>query len=178
MKKIAVLGGPYTYSDLAAGEDNEKEYFPSIQDVFEAVSRKKVTYGIVPLENLLGGPVEETISALSQYNVEIVREIAFPIHHCLIRKKGEKNTPVKVIYSHKQALAQSQKSLEENYKNVQKKEFPSTFAALEALIESREKGIAAIAPSKAAELRDLDIEKEDIGDQKTNHTLFILIKSK
>lgn len=178
MEKIAVLGGPYTYSDLAIGEDNEKEYFPCIKDIFEAVAQKQVAYGLVPLENLLEGPVAETISGLSQYNVEIVREIAFPIHHCLIRKKGEKNTPVEMIYSHEQALAQSRKFLEENYKNAQKKEFKSTFAALEALIKSQEKGIAAIAPSKAAELRGLDIEKEDIGDQKTNHTLFVLIKSK
>lgn len=177
METIAILGGPFTYSDLAAPKGYEKVYVPTIEGVFRAVESGKTRYGIVPLENLLHGPVEETLKGLTEYDIEIVREIELPIEHCLIRKKGAKNTPITKIISHPQALAQCGAFIEENHADTGRITVESTAEALECL-EKGEKTFAAIASKKAAQLLNFDIEKEEIGNQKVNRTLFMLIKTK
>lgn len=177
METIAILGGPFTYSDLAAPKGYEKIYFPTIDNVFEAVESGKTAYGIVPLENLLHGPVEESIRGLTEHDIEIVREIELPIEHCLIRKKGAQNTPIAKIISHPQALAQCDAFIEKNHARTERMAVESTAEALK-LLEKGDQSIAAIASKKAAQLSNLDIECEGIGNQKVNRTLFMLIKTK
>lgn len=177
MEKIAILGGPFTYSDLATPKGYEKIYFPTLDGVFGAVESGKITYGIVPLENLLQGPVEEVVRGLTEYDIEIVREIALPIEHCLIRQKGAKGTPVATIISHRQALAQCDIFIGKNHPDAELITVESTAAAL-TYLEKGEKDLAAIGSKQAAQLLSLDIERQGIGNQKVNRTLFMLIKTK
>lgn len=177
METIAVLGGPFTYSDLAAPKGYEKIYFPTLDGVFDAVESGKIVYGIVPLENLLQGPVEEVVRGLAEHDIEIVREIALPIEHCLIRKKSAKGTPVSKIVSHPQALAQCDIFIRKNHPDAELITVESTAEAL-TYLEKGEKDLAAIGSKQAAQLLNLDIERQGIGNQKVNRTLFMLIKTK
>jgi chorismate mutase / prephenate dehydratase len=178
VERIAVLGAPGTYTDLAAPKGYEKVYFSTIKEVFQNVEKGTTTYGIVPIENLLKGPVEETMTGLTTHDIDIVREIELPIVHCLIRKKGEKNTSITKIFSHPQALKQCAVYLKEHHPEAAKEESKSTRAALDHLELESETGAAAIGSAAAAHLLNLDIEKEGIGNQKVNRTLFMLIKNK
>ena len=172
-----MLGGPFTYSDLAAPKGYKKVYFPTVGRIFKAVESGETSYGIVPLENLLHGPVEETVLGLTEHDIEIVREIALPIEHCLIRQKGAKNTPISKIVSHPQALAQCDTFIRKHHASTEQLTVESTAEALQRL-EKGEPGFAAIGSKQAAQLLNLDIEHEGIANQKVNRTLFMLIKTK
>ena len=50
-------------------------------EVVEAVVRRDCTYGVLPIESSLAGPVNETHDLLYDSPLSIVAEAILPIHH-------------------------------------------------------------------------------------------------
>ena len=65
--KIGYLGPPGSYSHLAAvknfGTSVDFEDLHAIEGVFDEVARGHVDYGLVPIENSIGGGIVETLQA-------------------------------------------------------------------------------------------------------------------
>lgn len=181
--KLGVLGPLYTNSDLAADFHQQKEkkkyekiYFPTITDIFEAVKKGKIERAIVPLKNNQTGKIEETSQFLEEKAFKITKKFSFPIHYSLVVLPGVDKENVQAVGSHQQALQQCKKYLKENFPFTIKKKYASTMAALQKMIEKKERNFAAIIPSKAAKKFQVEMLEEGIEDHKKNQTIFVVIK--
>ena len=168
--KVAILGPEGTYTHQAAdqyfGEKLEPVFYSTITEVFESEESRK----IIPIENTLGGDVEESIEQFQQIsNLRIEAEQKIPINHCLI--SNEKLEDIEAVKSHPQALSQCQSYIKNN--NWKKEETGSTAKAVTQLEESK----AAIASKIAAEINQAPIIEKNIQDNKQNQTRFFIIRT-
>lgn len=177
---IAVLGPEKSYSHLAASEilkkfhlKNNLHFTPSIEDVFELVSHKKVVAGVIPIENILEGTIRETIDGLFKNDVKIIQGIKIPIHHCLCALN--KNVKITEIYSHSQGLEQSSKFIRKHYKKAELNFKPSTSSAFEYVKKLRLADAAVIGSKDAAKNYGFKIIAKNIENDHRNNTNFVLI---
>ena len=120
--RLAYQGEPGAYSEAAAlqygGPQAETLPCKSFEDVFDAVSRKKATHGVVPLENSIGGTIHRNYDLLLDHDLTISGEVELDVVHCLQALPGTKIGDVKTVYSHPQALAQCERYLKDLGANV------------------------------------------------------------
>ncbi len=172
--RVGVLGPKGTYSEIAASKrfpGAELVYFNDIEDIFDAVERSELDAGVVPLENSLEGSVALTMDLLLRRSIVICGEIVIPIRHCLLGRGDSEN--VKIILSHPQALAQCRQYLRRRYPAVEVRTTGSTSHAARLAQEFPE--MAAIANAEAADMYGLKILDEDIQDEKSNATRFVVV---
>jgi chorismate mutase/prephenate dehydratase len=174
--KVAYLGPSATFTHLAANRQfgSSMEYLPesTIREVFEAVSRGKTHYGVVPVENSTEGVVNYTLDMFIDSELHIASEIMLPISHNLLSKTGRKSD-IKKIYSHPQARAQCRGWLDKNFPGISIKDALSTAAAAKRV--SRDPSAAAVASELAATEYSLEFVEKGIEDHKTNVTRFLVI---
>jgi prephenate dehydratase/prephenate dehydrogenase len=179
--EIGVIGPAYTYSDVVTGKyfkKASKAYFNTIGEVFEAVTKGHTKKGVVPIENLLHGTVRETLDELFKNKLKITGEISFPIHHCLISHTEAKQSDIKKIFSHSQAIQQCSNYLKKKHKKAEIVNCSSTAFALQKILQKNDKSIAVIGAKEAAHAHNLKILKEKIEDSKENRTTFVTIAKK
>ena len=173
---VAFLGPPATHTHLACFEyfGNSIQIQPkeSIQEVFEAVERKRANYGIVPIENSTEGSVNQTLDMLTESEVMICGEVMIQVSHHLLSQSG-KSEDIRKISSHPSALEQCRKWLRKNFPHVEVAETVSTAKAAEMAAENGK--VAAIASSLAAHLYDLKVVESQIEDYLNNTTRFLVI---
>jgi prephenate dehydratase len=145
--KLGFLGPSGTYTEEAARvamPDALYLPYPSIDAVFEAVARHDVERGLVPIENVIQGPVTETLDNLYRYAVQLklVDMLVLPIQHALGVLSSA--TQIRRVLSKDQALKQCSAYLQEHYPQAQQVDMASTSAAMEAIITERLSDAAAI----------------------------------
>ncbi|MBP7460853.1 MAG: bifunctional chorismate mutase/prephenate dehydratase [Candidatus Delongbacteria bacterium] len=173
---IGFQGEHGAYGEVAAGQwDNTMIPIPcpEFADVFNLVSDGVLEYGIVPVENTLGGVVGEVNELLLETNLVVVGEIELPIRHCLLTLPETDHREIRTIYSHTQALAQCRNFLIRN--KLEPKPYYDTAGAARMLSTERPKASAAIASNFCADLYNLEILKEDIQDHTNNITRFLIL---
>lgn len=143
------------------------------EDVFEAVSRGAVTYGVLPIENSETGAIGEVYDLLKKYGCYLVGQTWIPIEHCLMVKKGTVLRDIKEVYSHPEGLKQCSKFLR-NYPWHQTAT-TNTAVAAKAVAAKRTLHSAAIASPNAAGLYGLEILETQIVNNRSNKTRFIVI---
>lgn len=174
---VFTLGPQGTYSQQATeeyfGTNIKAQLLPTIPDIFEAVSKEKILYGIVPLENTIEGTVRETYDLLYETDLLIWDTLEIEINHALLAQSPNFST----ILSHSQALAQCRQFLRKKYK---KKEVQSVNSTAEALAKANlDSEFAAIGnPKAASQYKNLQIIAENINDYTHNTTTFAVISSK
>jgi prephenate dehydratase len=178
MKKlIGFQGSEGAHSNLACRKfytDYEAKSFATFFDVFDAVDKGDIEYGMIPLENSYAGRVSEIHNLLQKYNVSIVAEHFLPIIHNLAAIDGAKIEAIKEVLSHPQALMQCQNNLRDL--GVETNEFSNTAKAAEFVAKRADKTKAALCSKMAADLHGLKIIKEDMQDSSNdNMTIFIVI---
>ncbi|MCA9629165.1 MAG: prephenate dehydratase [Myxococcales bacterium] len=173
---VAYLGPPGTFSHMAAksafGVAMRYVDTSTIAGVFDAVMRKEVTYGVVPIENSTEGGVTFTLDSLIESDVHIRREIVIEVANCLVSRSAELAS-VRKVFSHPQPLGQCRTWLNTNLPHAEIVLSSSTAAA--ARLAAEEPGSAAISSRLAAELHGLTILRADIQDRKHNATRFLVI---
>ncbi|RJQ51790.1 MAG: prephenate dehydratase [Nitrospiraceae bacterium] len=174
--KVAYLGPSATFTHLAASRKfgSSAEYLPesSIREVFEAVTRGKAQYGVVPIENSNEGVVNYTLDMFIDADLKIVFEIMLEISHNLLSKSGRRED-IQKIYSHPQARAQCRAWLERNFPGLPVVEELSTAAAAKRV--SKDPAAAAVASELAAQVYNLRFVEKGIEDHKSNFTRFLVI---
>lgn len=174
---IAFQGAFGANSNLACQKfyaDFATKAFPTFFDIFSAVEKGEVEFGMIPLENSYAGRVSEIHDLLRKYHVSIVAEHFFPITHNLAVVPGTMIEEVKEIFSHPQALMQSQNNLRQL--GVKIGEFSNTAEAAKFVALSGDKSKAVLCSKMAADLYGLKIIKENMQDSGLdNVTVFIVI---
>jgi prephenate dehydratase len=167
--RALTLGPEGTYSHRAArAVADEIAFTESVTGIVEGVAGGEYDRGVVPIENSIEGSVTESLDALSERNVAIVREIVTPIKHALLAQGAE----FEVVASHAQALAQCRDYLEREYPSAKMEAVASTARGVERAREDAD--IAAIAhpDNDGGGLRVL---ADDIQDRTSNATRFVVI---
>ena len=177
---IAFQGVHGAFSELAVGRlfGEAAKTFPCKEfvDVFKAVDGGKVTYGVVPVENSLGGTVGGTVDLLTRFpNIKVVGELQIRINHDLIGIPGTQLSEIKEVYSHPQGLAQCADFLEKHLPWARQVSFFDTAGSVEYVAMQKDKTKAAIAGKPAAEFYHMEILREGIETNPKNYTRFYVI---
>src|ERR1700722_6048041 len=89
--KIGFLGPAGTFSHAAAVMKfgSSVDYVPlaDIPAVFEEVVRGHIDYGLVPVENSIGGGIVDTLDAFLNSSAKICAEVLLTVHHNLLAKE-------------------------------------------------------------------------------------------
>ncbi|MCC6144905.1 MAG: prephenate dehydratase [Candidatus Hydrogenedentes bacterium] len=172
---VAFLGPKDTFSHIAAlrvfGAMAEYHPLPSFDDIFTEVERKRIDYGVVPVESSMGGSVSDTLDRFISSDLKIVNEV---LEHITQNLLG--NCPleeIKRVYSKDNALIQCRNWLRANLPNAELVPVSSTAEA--ARLASIEPNTAAIASRLAAQTYKLNILMERIEDAPHNYTRFFVI---
>ena len=184
VKTIAYLGPQASFTEMAKDHFCKKfniNAYPTplqtIRQVVEYVDDTPDSLGVLAVENSIEGTVRESLDNLmttKNPNIKILSEFYMPINHCLLARTTEFSSITGVI-SHPQALAQCQDFLHNELPfNLNIIEAPSTAEAARSL-QNYNLTYAAIGSKKTAETYNLNVLKENINDDKTNQTRFILI---
>jgi len=177
LKLIGFQGAHGAYSEMAARNWSKKLVSipcDSFAEVFEGVKTGLYDYGILPVENTLGGVVG-TVNELLMNDTElkIIGAIEQPIEHCLLYQKADDFRDIRKVYSHSQALSQCKKFLERN--NLEPVKYYDTAGAARLVSEEKPEATGAIASSLAARLYDLEIVKKNIENVSNNRTRFFIL---
>ena len=175
-KLIAFQGEHGAYGEAASREWNS-DLIPmpcgEFAEVFEGATSGLYDYGIVPVENTLGGVVGQVNELLINTDLNVVGAVELPIHLCLLALPGTDHREIRAVYSHPQALAQCRHFLARN--KLDPVQYYDTAGAAKMLAEKRPRGSAAIASKLSAQLYDLEIIKENIEDLDRNMTRFLVL---
>ncbi len=173
MAKVAYFGVPGAYSEIATinafDEKVGRVALPEIKDIFKAVEKGKVNYGIVPIENSTAGSINQTYDELMHSKEFIVGEHFQKIEHCLLAKHNNIKK-IKRVYSHPQALAQCSNFLHRN--KFEQLATSDTAGSVKYLVQE---DCAIVASERAAKIHGLKILQKNIQDDRNNTTRFIII---
>jgi chorismate mutase/prephenate dehydratase len=174
--KVAYLGPEGTFSHAAAraffGLAASYSEATTFDGVFDAVSRKQATYGIVPIENSSEGSVPHAVDALVAGDLLIRAEFDLEVSQCLLTRAPGLPS-IERVYSHAQPLGQCRVWLAKNLAGAQLVQASSTTSAVrEAMTDPHG---AAIASHLASELYGLPILRERIQDRAENFTRFVVV---
>ncbi len=178
---IAYLGPAGTFTEAAAqkrfGSAIQEQSCATIDEVFRAVASGTAHYGMVPVENSTEGAVGRTLDLLMQSTLQICGEVILPVHQCLLGRclpgQHSESSAIKTVYSHPQSFGQCQGWLNANLQHAAR--IPVASNAEAARLASENPHSAAIAGSQAAALFGLTILAENIEDDASNTTRFLVL---
>ena len=172
---VAYLGPEATFTHLASlskfGSSVRYVSCASIPEVFQEVDRKRVDYGVIPVENSIEGAVSHSLDMFIDSDLKICSEILFEISHNLMSTCNLKQ--VKRVYSNPMVFGQCRIWLERNLPRAELIETSSTTQAAQRA--ANEEYAAAIASKLAATLYNLNILAEGIEDLPHNVTRFLVV---
>ncbi len=174
---VAFQGERGAYGEEAAfnffGTSVQVKPCENLDDVFKAVEKEEVQFGVVPIENSLEGSVSQAYDLLLDSSLKVCGEVELRVVHCLIASPGTRLDLIKRVYSHPQALGQCQAFL----KHLGCELIP-TYNTAGSVKMIKEKGItdgAAIASARAAEIYGMEIISREIEDNPNNFTRFFIL---
>lgn len=175
--KIACQGVSGANSEAACDRmfnEPSISFYESFEDVFRAVQRNEVEYGMLPIQNSTAGSVMQTFDLMRRYSFYIHRTISIKIEYCLAVKKGTKFEDITNVYSHEQALKQCSNFLDEN-NAIMAIPYSNTAAAAK-LVSQSDMPYAALCSEECANIYGLDIIRTNLQNSDDNYTRFICIK--
>ena len=183
-QRVSYLGPRGTFTEQAAvlyAPQGELLPHGSITASAEAVANGAVDAAIVPFENSLGGAVGETHDLIIHHlNLSICNELVIPIEQCLIVPPETDLSRIELVLSHPQALHQCQRYLQRRFPDAETQATLSTSEAVERILSYQPagasgRGVAAIAPRRAAEIHGAQIAETGIEDDHRNATRFVVL---
>ena len=184
--RIGISGAEGSFSEEAArnyAESNKVKdfslaYLISVENVLSSLEAGTIDLGVFPIENSTGGVVTETVHAMAKHNFGIKKIFDIDIHQNLLAREGVKESEIKTITSHEQALKQCRAYLLREWPKAKMEEYEDTAKAAEDLAAGKlPRTNAVIASVAAAKLYKLKILEKSIQDLKTNYTTFIAASS-
>jgi prephenate dehydratase/chorismate mutase len=176
---IAFQGEHGAYGEMASRAWNSRLVpFPcsTFAEVFEGVQSGLYDCGIVPVENTLGGSIDQVNHLLIHADLHVVGAVELPVRHCLLALPGANHREIRSVYSHPQALSQCRRFLARNH--LEPVPYDDTAGAAKMLAETRPKRSAAIASRLCSHLYHLEIIKEGVEDIERNMTRFLVLSKK
>ena len=154
-------------------------YLIDMESVLAAVEEKTVEIGIFPVVNLYGGLVKPAFEAMGKHLFTPIDELWLDVKQCLLVLPGTGVEQIKKIVSHTQALSQCKNYLKNNFSEAELIPWIDTAQAAKELSEGKfSAATAVIAPARSAEVYCLDVMAENIQDNSSNLTAFIIEKKR
>ena len=176
MTRIAFLGQPGSYSDLAcrtAFPGNETIGCVSFPEVFAAASDGRAALAMIPIDNSLAGRIADVHHLLPESDLHIVGEHFQRIEHHLLAPKGATLETIRTVKSHVQPLGQCRRYLRKmGYTPVASGD--SATAAKE-VAEKNDPTVAAISSALSGEIYGLQSLAKKIEDEPHNTTRFLIM---
>ncbi|BAT58171.1 P-protein [Variibacter gotjawalensis] len=174
--KIAFQGELGANSHIACEERfPQYEALPcaTFEDALTAVSSGEAELGMIPIENSIAGRVADIHHMLPHANLHIIGEHFLPIHFQLMAPRGASLATIKTAESHIHALGQCRNMIRKL--GLRATVAGDTAGAARIISQSGDKTRAALAPRLAAKIYDLDILAEDVEDEASNTTRFVIL---
>jgi len=174
MKRVSFQGERGAYSEAASVSffGNEVDTIPcsTFADALKNTENGTSDYSVLPVENSLEGSVGESNDLLLSTKLNVIGEIYYRIHHCLIGTGSIED--IDTVYSHPQALGQCRQFIQEN----SLKTIPSydTAGSVKIIKDLNKDSIACIASRNAAEIFDVAVIQEGIENNTNNYTRFLV----
>jgi prephenate dehydratase len=175
--RIAYQGEPGAFSEAASRQiaaDGQMVPCKSFEDVFAVVNTNSADFGVLPIENSIGGSIHRNFDLLLEHDLPIVGELEVPVVHHLLALPGRTLEQVRRIYSHPQALAQCDRFLR-TLTGVEITATYDTAGSAKMIATERLEDSAAIASARAGEVFGLVPLKSSIQDYQNNTTRFLVI---
>jgi prephenate dehydratase len=186
MKKIGFLGPVGTYSEEAAlnfSELYEKNTAINKEDLLLhpcstiagsllSVANSELDMCVVPIENLIEGPVNSTLDILAQESSLYINcDFKVKIENYLLALT-DNPSEITTIISHPQPIGQCSQFINQNFPNCKILYSNSTSEAAKQ-VKNSDGTLAAIASPRAAKQYNLNVLRENIQDIELNYTRFI-----
>jgi prephenate dehydrogenase len=147
----------------------------SAENVLEHLELGRIDIGLLPIQNAVGGVVQETLTHLAGTRCKISGHFPFLVKQCLLSRQDFEGKPVS-IHSHPQALRQCKSYLSTHYPDVPQIEERDTAAAAAMLSRGDLPPNAfVIAPETCVKLHHLKLVRSGIQDLDYNITDFISV---
>lgn len=185
--RIGYLGPPGSFSHAAAvkhfGSSVEHDDLHAIAGVFTEVRRGHVDYGLVPIENSIGGGIVETLDAFRDVGSEVTiyAEVLIEVHHALLANCEP--AAVRRIHSKPEIFQQCRVWLSTQYPQAEL--IPAASSAQGARTAAEEYRVAesvgaagcsaAVGSALAGQIYGLNVLFERIEDNPNNITRFLVI---
>jgi prephenate dehydratase/chorismate mutase len=173
---IGFQGEHGAFGELAARRfDPALVTIPCVEfaDVFEGVEKGWLDFGIVPVENSIGGAVVDVNALMLQGGLGVTGAVKLRIGHCLLTLPETHYQDIRVVYSHPQALSQCRDFIDRH--QIEARPYYDTAGAARMLGKEKPRWTAAIASELCAGLYNLVIVKDRIEDHPFNYTRFLVL---
>ncbi|MBC8405196.1 MAG: bifunctional 3-deoxy-7-phosphoheptulonate synthase/chorismate mutase [Planctomycetes bacterium] len=183
--RVGYQGVATSYSDLAIEKlfahrthsIAEHVGLSSFADVFTALERGEIDYGLLPVENTLIGSISEVNHLLATRDIAVVDEEVWEVEHCLAALPGAEVADLRIIRSHAVALQQCQRLLGD-IRQAKAAHYFDTAGAAQSVRDAKDPKIGCICSSEAAERFGLNVLRRDVADHAHNQTRFLLLATK
>ena len=177
--KYAYLGPAGTFTEAAllkiTAKDDQLIAYANVTAALDAVRKGECSKALVPIENSVEGVVARTLDELASGEpLVITAETTLPVTFSLMTLDKTDIKDIKSIATHPHAESQCRSYIAKNFPNAQVIETASTAAAAKGL--SKGDYDAAIAAPIAARNYQLKVIAEDIGDNTTAVTRFVVVE--
>src|SRR5437764_4401870 len=146
----------------------------SFEEVFGAVDAGPAGYGVLPIENSIGGSIHRNYDLLLEHQLPIVSEVELPVVHQLLAMPGATLDGLRRIYSHPQALAQCERFLR-TLTNVEIVATYDTAGSAKMVADAGLPDAGAIASARAGEVFGLTSLAASVQDFDDNITRFLVV---
>jgi prephenate dehydratase len=147
----------------------------AVRDVVLAVLNLRADYGLLPVETMIEGPVQDALAALDTLDLERLAEQRLPVRLALLGLADSSASQIREVLGQAMALRQCARWLA-GHPKVRTVEAPDTAGAARMVALRRDRHAAAIAASWAAAHYGLVVLEEDLQDRDDNTTRFILVR--
>ena len=179
MTRIAFQGELGAFSEEAIqrafGADEEPVPCRENRDVARLVAGGAADAGVLPVENTLAGSVPASYDAiLAEPTLHVVREVAIPIHHCVMGSPGASLETLRSVESHPIALAQCAAWFT-RHPSIEARAAYDTAGAAREVARAGDLSRGALASRVAATRYDLTMLAENVEDRDDNQTRFVVV---
>lgn len=179
---VAFQGETGAFSEVAAEElvpaPRTLMPCPTFDAVVRAVVNGHADFGVLPVENLIAGPVHAALDAMAPFaSLERVGEHTLPVHMALLGLPGSRVAQIAEVLSHPVALKQCTKFLAQ-HPHIRVVEAHDTAGAARLVAIRRDPTVAAIAAPWAAGHYALTVLEEGLEDRPDNATRFVLVRQR
>ena len=148
----------------------------TFDELVEKIIQKKVSKGIMAIENSIVGSIIPNYALIDSYKLNIVKEYFLNINHNLLALKGQTINDLNEVHSHPMAILQCKKFFKK-YKNIRLIESDDTAETAKKIADNKISNIGAIASLSASKLYGLDVLSKSIQTIKNNITRFVIVEN-
>lgn len=181
--KVGIQGQAGSFHQQAAekfyGKNAHLVHHASFADLFDAYASGEIDAIVVAIENSLFGAINDVYRLIEICEAPIIGEVKLPIRHMLIAHPTTVLADISEVYSQSIALNQCHDTLSHLLPGVELVDYFDTAAAVEYIASLDDSShVAAIASQRASEIHNMSILKQDVQDDPSNTTRFLVLENR